>query len=318
MKDKKKPGKCLAALSARGFGSWALGGEYWGEQEHRNSIQAIHKALFLGVTHFDTAPVYGRGRSEQLLGQQLKKVRSSCIIATKAFYSTPEKMLKSFETSLKRLLCDYVDIFYIHWPARGQDMRPGMEMLEKLRRQGRIRALGVSNFSLTELKMVEEAGQVDVYQGGYNLLWPSLEEDILPYLKSRNIGFIPYGVLAQGLLTETGLEHLKEQHRGFRHKMLLYRQDIRPLVEPLLATFIKECRKAHIKPEEAAARYVRERTGALSILLGCRNRKQAERNFPLSEEALPETLKARMDGIRRNALKVLPKAPNLFNHVPRT
>ncbi len=315
MEKKNRFERLFPDVSAWGFGSWALGGEYWGRQEHQNSVRVIHRALALGLNHFDTAPVYGKGRSEQILGQQLRKIRSSCILGTKAFYSSPEQMLKSFETSLKRLLCDYVDIFYIHWPLRAVDMRPGMEMLESLRRQGRIRALGVSNFNLEQLRMVEEAGQVDVYQGGYKLLWPLLEDEILPELRLREIAFIPYGVLGQGLLTEKGPENLFRQHEGFRHKMILYHEDYRPFLSPLLETFLCDCKEFDIFPEEAAARYVLEKTGASSVLLGCRNRNQAERNFAAAPEPLPEELKARMEQIRIKAGKMLPKVPNLFNHV---
>ena len=169
-------------ISPLAFGAWGIGGEYWGPQEHKDSVRAIHKALALGVNHFDTAPVYGKGRSEQLIGQQLKKIRKDCFIASKAFYTTPEIMKKSLETSLNRLLTDYLDIFYIHWPLSGTDMRPGMEMLEKMRQQGRIRAIGVSNFTIEQVKMVREAGNVDVYQGGYSVLWPRAEKRDYPLL----------------------------------------------------------------------------------------------------------------------------------------
>ena len=306
--------KILPDLSSRGFGAWALGGEYWGPQDHKNSVRALHRALALKINHFDTAPVYGKGRSEQILGQQLKKVRSSCIIATKAFYSSPEKMKSSLETSLRRLLTDYADIFYIHWPLGEEDMRPGMEMLETLRREGRIRAIGVSNFTVDQIRMVEEAGSVDVYQGGYNLLWTSPEKELIPFLREKDIAFIPYGVLGQGLLTTTGIEHLNQDHKGFRHKMILYKEELKPVLHGILEELNRSCSKAGINVEQAVSLYTRQRCGAESILLGCRNRAQAETNFAAESDEIPIELRKVMNRIAEEASSLVPLVPNLFNH----
>jgi len=313
MKKQNRLRTIFPGLSSLGFGGWALGAEYWGFQDHKNSVRAIHKALSLGINHFDTAPVYGKGRSEQILGQQLRKQRSQVFLATKAFYSTPEKMKASLESSLKRLLTDYIDIFYIHWPLSNTDMRPGMEMLEEMRRKGKIRALGVSNFSVDQIKMVEEAGRVDVYQGGYNLFWPVLEKKVLPFLKEKGIGFVPYGVLAQGILTEKGWEHLENSHEGFRHKMILYREDLKENLKPWLLRLLNESRTAGILLEHSATHFAQQ-SGADSVLLGVRSRVQAERNFQPLLENFPRELDALMKEIHNEALGLVPDVPNLFNH----
>ncbi len=297
------------------FGAWALGGEYWGDQAHSDSVRAVHRALALGVTHFDTAPVYGKGRSEQILGQQLRKIRSEVTLATKVFYSTPEKMVESFHSSLKRLMTDYIDIFYIHWPLSGCDMRPGMETLMKLKEEGRIRALGLSNFSSDQIEMVQEAGEADVFQGGYNILFPELEKELLPFLQERGIAFIPYGVLAQGILTDRGLEHLEKEHQGFRHKMVLYSPEIRERVKSLVDELLKACREAGFTVEQAVSEYSRRRTGAATVLLGVRNRKQAELNFDRGASSLPKALTGLMDRITREGASLVPGSPNLFNHI---
>ncbi len=301
-------------MSSFGFGGWALGGDYWGPQEHRDSVRAIHKALALGINHFDTAPVYGKGRSEQLIGQQLKKIRSRCLIATKAFYTTPEEMIKSFHTSLKRLLTDYIDIFYIHWPRSGTDMRPGMEELENLRRQGRIRSIGVSNFSLEQIREVEQAGKIDYFQGGYSILWPFMKETILPYCRSRGIRFVPYGVLAQGILTDQGVEKLLISHPGFRHKMLLYSEGIRERIAPELEKLTGKCREEGWSVENAVSCYTLKETEAASILLGCRNRDQAERNFSLPPKELPNSIVEEIETLKIRIVPFLPKADNMFGH----
>ena len=304
----------IGKISHTGFGSWALGGEYWGAQEHSDSVRAIHMALRLGVNHFDTAPVYGKGRSEQLLGQQLKKIRKDCIIATKAFYTDPAGLKKSFETSLKRLLTDYIDIFYIHWPLGGADMRPGMALLEELRREGRIRAIGVSNFSAPQIRMIQEAGQVDVYQGGYSVLWPWPEEDILPFCLEEKIPFIPYGVLGQGLLTEKGIGKLQSPPEGFRRKMLLYHQSYKEPLIRLLEELHESCKEAGWRVEHAAAVYALEQSGCPSVLLGARSRTQAEVNFRLPADPLPPSLKEVFIRTGRQVRTFLPREENMFGH----
>ena len=303
-----------AEISRVGFGSWALGGDYWGPQEHKDSVRAIHMALRLGVNHFDTAPVYGKGRSEQLLGQQLKKIREQCIIGTKAFYTDPEQLRKSLEISLKRLFTDYIDIFYIHWPLSGADMRPGMALLEELRREGRIRAIGVSNFSIPQIRMVQEAGHVDVYQGGYSALWPFPEEEILPFCRKEGIPFIPYGVLGQGLLTERGLEKLQSPQEGFRHKMLLYRPEYREPLKLILGEILEACINAGWKMTHGAAVFAMKQTGCPSVLLGARSRAQAEENFSLPADPLPPSLEKVFLEAGRRVRAFLPIENNMFGH----
>ena len=314
MENQSRLKKIIPELSPLSFGSWALGGEYWGFQNHSDSVRALHRALVLKVNHFDTAPVYGKGRAEQLIGQQLKKIRSEISLGTKAFYSTPQKMKASLETSLKRLLTDYIDIFYIHWPLGGTDMRPGMEMLESLRREGKIRAIGASNFSISQLKMLEEAGQVDVYQGGYNIFWPALENEVLPYLLSKNIGFIPYGVLAQGILTEKGMDHLDAIHEGHRHKMILYRDDIKEKIRPWVARLLEESSRTGIPLEQAVRLFTCNQISADTVLMGARNRAQADRNFQRPKEDLPSSFKSLLERTKTEAADLFQDMPNLFNH----
>ncbi|WP_168203552.1 aldo/keto reductase [Oceanispirochaeta crateris] len=314
MNSKSRLLKKIPGLSPLSFGAWALGGEYWGPQSHHDSVRAIHRALAMNVNYFDTAPVYGKGRSEQLIGQQIKKFRSEIILGTKAFYTTPEKMKTSLETSLRRLLTDYIDIFYIHWPLSGVDMRPGMEMLESLRQEGKIRAIGVSNFTVDQMKLLEGAGSIDVYQGGYNLFWSALEQKLLPYLSKRNIGFIPYGVLAQGILTESGMDHLDRNHEGYRHKMILYREDIIERIRPWLQRLLEESSRTGIPLEQAVALFTLNHLSADTVLLGVRNRSQAERNFQMVKDGLPPSFSSLLQSIKTEAEGLFQGIPNLFNH----
>ncbi|MDC7231993.1 MAG: aldo/keto reductase [Spirochaetales bacterium] len=315
MKNESRLEKKIGKLNPFSFGTWALGGEYWGEQSHKDTVRALHRALSLGVRHFDTAPVYGKGRSEQILGQQLRKIRSDVTLGTKVFYSDPQRMVQSFHTSLKRLMTDYIDIFYIHWPLSDCDMRPGMAALEALRREGRIRAIGVSNFSEDQIRNIGEAGDVDVFQGGYNLFWPRLEQELLPYLNKNKIGFIPYGVLAQGILTETGPAHLNSVHEGFRHKMVLYDPALKETISGLLEKALEECRKNGIPLEQAVSSFTLIRLCADTVLLGARNRDQADRNFQPAVKTLPEGVVSVFEELLEKSSAFLPDCPNLFNHI---
>lgn len=296
------------------FGTWALGGGYWGPQEHSDSVKAIHAAIRGGINHFDTAPVYGKGKSELLIGQQLRKEREKYIIATKCFYKEPEQFEKSIKQSLKRLNTKYIDIFYIHWPAGHTDMRPVMALLEKYRQQGIIRAVGVSNFSLEQLKNVMEAGTVDIFQCGYNLLWRKEENELLPFCKNNGITTAAYSILAQGILT--GKYSTIPENKEFIHrkKMLLFEETIFPSVIKEIHLLKKIAEKYQINCSKAAIFWTKENELIDCSILGCRNRKQTEENLkPFSIQGNPDMLK-KLGELSERIIPLLPNEENLFRH----
>ena len=193
--------------SELGLGCWAFGDSYWpaisSDKMHREAVRIIQAALRGGIRHFDTAQGYGNGVSEQITGQQLQKVRSSVSIASKTFNRPAETVEKAIEKSLRRLCTDYLDIFYLHWPKPNRDQRPLVEALERARRKGLIRAIGVSNFTADQIEPLLSAGRIDYCQFGYSLLWRQPELNQVPFCRTHHIKMVTYSSLAQGLLAHS-------------------------------------------------------------------------------------------------------------------
>ena len=211
----RKLGKTGMSVSVIGFGAWQIGGApFWNSEGEKASREAIDAALESGINLFDTAPVYGFGRSETILGEALKSVRDNVIIATKcglrwhkeelkALYNDlkPASVRLEVEASLRRLNTDVIDIYQIHWPSKDDHIEPTMEELAKLKEEGKIKAIGVSNFSTSLLKEALKVIQVDSVQPRYNLLEPEAGEELLPFCLEEEIGVLAYSPLSSGLLT---------------------------------------------------------------------------------------------------------------------
>lgn len=201
----KKLGKSDVSVSPIIVGCWAMGGDYFGEVDDQDSIDCIHTYLDHGLTTFDTAEIYGNGRAEEVLGRALKGIdRDRYEIISKVFPHNfkMEDMEKSCDDSMRRMGVDYMDTYFLHYPPRdGMSIEEAVNNITRLKEKGKIRSIGVSNFTVDMLKEARKYGEIDVVQPCYNLLWRYDERDLLPYCKEEGIGVIPYSTLAQGLLT---------------------------------------------------------------------------------------------------------------------
>lgn len=184
---------------------WAVGPlvlQAGGRQDDKDSLDALEASIEAGWTHWDTAAVYGNRHSERLCGQVLKGCRDKIFLATKGFLSKkPKTIIESLYKSLECLGTDYVDLFYIHWPVPGLDMRPHFALLEEERKKGTLRAIGVSNFAVEDMQQVSEVSRIDAHQLCYSLYWRQLEKTVIPYCRKNNIDIVAYSPLAQGILT---------------------------------------------------------------------------------------------------------------------
>lgn len=198
-------------LSVIGFGCWAMGGG-WGQTDDRESIAAVRRALDLGVNFFDTADIYGFGHSEKMLSKALGSLRRDVIIATKGGLAWDEHgcmfrsssrhhITNAVEASLKRLKTDYIDLYQIHWPDLHTPFETTMKVMDELIRSGKVRYVGVSNFTVNQIKECMKIRPVHSIQPPYNMLMREVEEDLLPFCKKNGIGVVAYGPLAYGLLT---------------------------------------------------------------------------------------------------------------------
>lgn len=201
-------------VSRVALGTWAIGGWMWGGTDEEESIRTIHAALDRGINTIDTAPVYGFGRSEEIVGRALEQWKGQKpVISTKAALawdeegggpwrnSTPERIRKEVEDSLRRLKVDVIDIYYIHWPDPLTPIEVTAETMEELRRAGKIRAIGVSNYHPEQMDPFRTKATISLNQPPYNIFEREMEEDILPYCRDEGIATMTYGALCRGLLS---------------------------------------------------------------------------------------------------------------------
>ena len=190
-------------VSCIGLGCWGLiGGLNWGDQDEPTSIATVHAALDAGITFFDTAEGYGDGHSEQLLGRALAGRRQRVIIATKvnADHLSATALREACDRSLESLRTDYIDLYQIHWPSRTVQLSDTWSALESLRNEGKVRAIGVSNFGIGDLADLLVLGRPATNQLPYSLLGRAIEFEILPKCAAAGVGVLCYSPLAQGLL----------------------------------------------------------------------------------------------------------------------
>ncbi|TXR48181.1 aldo/keto reductase [Phyllobacterium endophyticum] len=224
-------GRSGVQASAVGLGTWAIGGWMWGGTDEKQSISAIHASLDAGVTLIDTAPAYGLGRSEEIVGKALQGRRDKAVIATKCglvwhtdkgrhFFDQDEKPVHRYlgrdaifhevETSLARLGTDYIDLYITHWQDPTTPIEETVRALEDLRSSGKIRAIGASNLSAAELDAYIATGSLDAIQERFSMIDREIAKDLLPVARQNDVSTLSYSSLALGLLSGT-----VDPHRTF-------------------------------------------------------------------------------------------------------
>jgi aryl-alcohol dehydrogenase-like predicted oxidoreductase len=200
-------------VSRVALGTWAMGGWMWGGTDENASIATIRAALDQGMNLIDTAPIYGFGVSEEIVGRALEVagLRRRAVIATKVGLesrdgkvyrnATRARIMQEIDESLRRLRTDYIDIYQVHWPDPLVPIEETAEAMRTLYEQGKIRAVGVSNFSVAQMKRFRQVAPLHVLQSPYNLFERAIEAEILPYCRANNIATFGYGALCRGLLS---------------------------------------------------------------------------------------------------------------------
>jgi aryl-alcohol dehydrogenase-like predicted oxidoreductase len=221
-------------VSLLGYGGWALGKKGWPGVDEKEALKTLEACIGQGINFFDTAPVYGFGRSEELIGETLAGIRPQIIIATKCGLRwddrgrikhnlTGDSIRWELEQSLRRLKTDYIDLYQIHWPDRHTPLEETLETLTALNVQGVIRHIGLSNFSPQLLKKALTLAAIVSVQQPYNMLQREAEAALLPLCSQLGIGFICYSPLAQGLLGGSLSEDFKPGRHDVRRLNPLYR-----------------------------------------------------------------------------------------------
>jgi len=297
-------------------GSWYVPYSTPGEAD-RDFLGAIETAYGLGIRHFDTASSYGGGHSEELYGQFLEGRRNEVFLASKAdpAETTAAAMYDMICASLRRLSVDSIDLYYIHWPRTGRDMRPLMEGLERARAEGKIGAIGVSNFSVAEMASLAEVGRIDAHQLGYNLLWRRTEADIIPYCAANGIAVYAYSTLAHGILTgkfgrDPGLVPTDQ-----RNRILPFQPANWPHVFEAVEEMKAIAAEAGRPLPHLAIRWNLSRPGIAGVVVGNRNAQQAAETIPaLAGDIAPEIF-ARLTAVSDRLMAHMPEASNLFGRV---
>jgi aryl-alcohol dehydrogenase-like predicted oxidoreductase len=297
-------GRTDMCITPIGLGTWAIGGgnyEYgWGAQDDQQSIIAIKRALDLGINWIDTAPHYGLGHSEEIVGQAIKG-RERPYIFTKCSQVWDDQgrvsdslksasLQREVEASLKRLGVDVIDLYQIHWPDPDPDIEEGWSTLVKLKKEGKVRHIGVSNFSVEQLRRAERIAPVETLQPPYSLIYRDVEKEILPYCQEHNIGVIVYSPMASGLLTGAMSEdRIRRMPDDDWRKHDPEFQEPRLSRNLRLARLLAEIGFPHNLPAGVVAiAWTLRHPAVTAAIVGFRNASQVEELIPASEFRLSE------------------------------
>lgn len=291
--ETRQLGNSNLRLTRLGFGAWAIGGGNWqfgwGSQDDQESIGAIHRALDIGVNWIDTAAVYGLGRSEQVVATALRGLGKKPYVFTKCSMVwddsrqihrslKADSIRRELEASLKRLQLDTIDLYQIHWPDPEKDIEEGWTTLAKLKEEGKVRHIGVSNFSVAQMERAAKIAPVTSLQPPYSLLNRAVEKEVLPFCEKHGIGVINYSPMQSGLLTgamtKERITKLPEDD---------WRRNSAQFKEPKLSRnlelveLLREIGKAHGgSPGEVAVAWTLRNPAVTAAIVGARNAKQVD------------------------------------------
>lgn len=293
--EKKRLGNSDMELTPIGFGAWAIGGGdwafSWGPQDDNDSIAAIHKAVDLGINWIDTAAVYGLGHSEEVVARALKTASKKPYVFTKCGLVWNEKrevgsdlkqVRRECEDSLRRLQVDVIDLYQMHWPKPDEDIEEAWGVMADLKKEGKVRWIGVSNFSVAQMERAMKIAPITSNQPPYSMLNRAVEAEVLPFCEKNGIGTISYAPMHSGLLTGA---MTKERVANFPEDD--FRKRARNYQEPLLsrnlavAEFIGGIGKRHgVSAGVVAIAWVLHHSAVTAAIVGGRNAKQVEGVFP--------------------------------------
>ncbi len=293
--EKVRFGKTDLEVSVVVLGTWVTGGWAWGGSDERESIAAIHRALELGINFIDTAPVYGFGKSEQIVGKALKEWgnHDDVVVATKCCLewnekeniqrnASPERIVYEVDQSLNRLGVDRIDLYQIHWPDPKVPFEKSIETMLKLRDQGKIRAIGLSNFSREQIEQCMGAGPIHSLQPPYNMFERSAEKELLPFCSENGIATLVYGGLCRGLLSGKFTGDEKFPRGDLRRGDPKFKPDRFKQYVKAVERFRKLAAKYGKTPAQFALRWALQQPGVTTVIAGARIARQVEDNVGVS------------------------------------
>jgi aryl-alcohol dehydrogenase-like predicted oxidoreductase len=315
----RRLGKSDLKISPILMGTWQAGKEMWVGIEDAQTTSAIRAAFEAGITAFDTAEAYGKGHSERVLGAAVSDFRDRVILATKVFpnHLKAEQVTDACHRSLKNLKTDVIDLYQIHWPAgsfgtRAVPIGETMGALNRLKEEGKIRAIGVSNFSRRQIEEASQYSRIDSLQPPYSLFWRHVEHDAMAYCEENDITILAYSSMAQGLLTGKFAKDHKFQKGDHRAGNRLFMPENFQRVHQALDRLRPLAAEKKISLGQLALAWVISHAGACAIA-GARSRNQAIQNAAAADVSLSDDDLARLDEIGRLVTDYLDDDPIMWN-----
>lgn len=314
--QKRRLGSSDLEITAIGVGAWAMGGGGWafgwGPQDDSQSVAAIHAALDSGVNWIDTAAVYGLGHSEEVVARALQHRLPKPYVFTKCarIWNERGEIAKSLkadsirreaEASLRRLRVDRIDLYQMHWPEPDAEVEEGWEAMAQLKREGKVRHIGVSNFNVGQMRRAQAIAPITSLQPPYSLISPEIEESILPYAAANNIGVLVYSPMKSGLLAGA-MTHQRVQafpDDDFRKRTPNFRE---PLLSRNLelAELLRQIGKRHGRTTgEVAIAWTLRRPAVTAAIVGMRSAEQVEGVIGAAEFRLSPAELAEIETFRK-------------------
>lgn len=305
----KKLAKSEIPVSVITFGAWVTGGLFWGGSDKNQSVKAINKAIDYGITSIDTAPVYGFGESEKIVGEAIKGKRDKLQIFTKYGlrwdkkigsyyfnitdhkgksssiykYAGKDSIIYECEQSLKRLGTDYIDLYQIHWHDVTTPVEESMEAVNKLISDGKVRAAGVCNYSVENLKVAGSVINIVSDQVPYSMVKRDIEKDVIPYCMENNISILAYSPLERGLLTGKITPDYKFKPGDNRYKSPYFKGKNLVRINKFLDTIKPLARERNITLAQLVINWTMQQPGITSALVGLRNPEQVDENVKAAD-----------------------------------
>jgi len=285
----RKLGSSDLMVSELILGTWAIGGTMWSDYDETNAVKSIEAAIDNGINCLDTAPAYGGGHAEELIAPVISGKRDKIILATKCGLDIedgykhnlkPVSIAREIEMSLKRLGTDYIDLYQIHWPDPAVAIEDTMKALMKAKADGKIRYIGICNFSGEQLVEALKYGEVVSYQPNYSLLEREIEKDQVKVCVDNNLGIISYGSLGAGMLTgkyKTLPQFKRGDARNFFYKF--FKKEYWPEVKTVVDKVSEIAAKRDVHPGHVAIAWNLSRPGVAAAIVGARNAEQVIDNL---------------------------------------
>ena len=311
--EKRPLGQSGMEVTVVTFGGWQAGKSGWTNVDDGESIKAMRAALDSGINFFDTAEGYGDGHGEEVMGEAMQSVRDQVLFATKVSGHKAKDVVAACDKSLKRLRTDHIDLYQIHWPSGswGGDIVPvedTMSAMVKLQEAGKIRAIGISNFSSAQIEEALQFGRVDSLQPPYSLFWRENEfNGTLQTCVKNNIGVIAYSPLAQGLLTGKFSKENRPGEGDNRNGNTLFKGEHYDRALSAVEQLKPIAQKYGVTTGQLSLQWLLGQPGMTSVIVGARTVEQVQGNAACAAFKIDEEDRAAIDAIGRTVTDELPE-----------